>query len=542
MVKRASRLAAQSAMEYLMTYGWAILIIAVALAALFELGVFNGSNLSPQGCIAQAGFTCTNLVYTANGIALTLGQTTGKYYYGNWVFVASQGESLNARGVPVNFTCTATGCANAVTVGLQGPNGIRVLAPGQTITAVFPSNEFASGSIPPYTSTTPATGLAVGTPFAGYVWLGYCPNPCQSPTAFSKVATLTVKSSGANLQGVGSSPSGSPGPSVLYSVPITLSLSPSAPSSTPTNFQQNLTIHSSNYQSYLNGGWSNAEFTTGPSATGTLLQAWIESNPSNTATTTPVWVNLGSDTISPGGSITIYMNFMSTNVMSASGPTGEAPQLSTPYAQNDNGARVFASYWNFAGVSSSPPSGWQASANTVVSMNNGISMTFGCCSGGGYLVTTSTFNLGTELLTDLTTSPQTSTGYIALSQPMGYYGGQGWAGTYVRNACAGSYPDQANPTNGEDNGCGGTFGYLSTPGNSGIYSIDPISASESIQLFNHGLGSTTQPVSGDAPIYPDNVGYACMLPSGGQCGSMSAQWAAVLNAPPGGFVPTQTGG
>jgi hypothetical protein len=35
-------------MEYLMTYGWAILIIAVVLGALFSLGVFNGSNLAPK--------------------------------------------------------------------------------------------------------------------------------------------------------------------------------------------------------------------------------------------------------------------------------------------------------------------------------------------------------------------------------------------------------------------------------------------------------------------------------------------------------------
>ncbi len=42
----------QSAMEYLMTYGWAILIIAVVLAALFELGVFNVNNLGPR---AQPG-------------------------------------------------------------------------------------------------------------------------------------------------------------------------------------------------------------------------------------------------------------------------------------------------------------------------------------------------------------------------------------------------------------------------------------------------------------------------------------------------------
>ena len=38
----------QSAMEYLMTYGWAILLIAVVLGALFELGFFNSSALAPK--------------------------------------------------------------------------------------------------------------------------------------------------------------------------------------------------------------------------------------------------------------------------------------------------------------------------------------------------------------------------------------------------------------------------------------------------------------------------------------------------------------
>jgi hypothetical protein len=35
-------------MEYLMTYGWAILIIAVVLGALFQLGVFNANNFAPK--------------------------------------------------------------------------------------------------------------------------------------------------------------------------------------------------------------------------------------------------------------------------------------------------------------------------------------------------------------------------------------------------------------------------------------------------------------------------------------------------------------
>jgi len=39
---------AQSAMEYLMTYGWAILIISVVLAALFQLGVFNPMTFAPK--------------------------------------------------------------------------------------------------------------------------------------------------------------------------------------------------------------------------------------------------------------------------------------------------------------------------------------------------------------------------------------------------------------------------------------------------------------------------------------------------------------
>ena len=45
---RKSLIKAQSAMEYLMTYGWAILIIAVVLGALFQLGVFNANNFAPK--------------------------------------------------------------------------------------------------------------------------------------------------------------------------------------------------------------------------------------------------------------------------------------------------------------------------------------------------------------------------------------------------------------------------------------------------------------------------------------------------------------
>ncbi|MDE1851988.1 MAG: LamG domain-containing protein [Candidatus Micrarchaeota archaeon] len=37
----------QSAMEYLMTYGWAILAIAIVMVSLYSLGIFNSGNLQP---------------------------------------------------------------------------------------------------------------------------------------------------------------------------------------------------------------------------------------------------------------------------------------------------------------------------------------------------------------------------------------------------------------------------------------------------------------------------------------------------------------
>lgn len=69
-VKHA-RKTAQAAMEYLMTYGWAILIIGVVLAALFELGVFNQYTFVPR---QQAGACYVYRPYgpgSVNLIALT---------------------------------------------------------------------------------------------------------------------------------------------------------------------------------------------------------------------------------------------------------------------------------------------------------------------------------------------------------------------------------------------------------------------------------------------------------------------------------------
>ncbi len=65
-------LKSQSAMEYLMTYGWAVLAIAIVIIALFQLGVFGGNNLTPH---STAG--ACQAVHTAAGSSLAGQCNTG---------------------------------------------------------------------------------------------------------------------------------------------------------------------------------------------------------------------------------------------------------------------------------------------------------------------------------------------------------------------------------------------------------------------------------------------------------------------------------
>ncbi|MFH1134360.1 MAG: hypothetical protein V1735_07795 [Nanoarchaeota archaeon] len=49
---------AQAAMEFIMTYGWAILVVLAAIGALAYFGVLNPANLLPEKCFFPAGTDC----------------------------------------------------------------------------------------------------------------------------------------------------------------------------------------------------------------------------------------------------------------------------------------------------------------------------------------------------------------------------------------------------------------------------------------------------------------------------------------------------
>ena len=58
---------AQAAMEFLMTYGWAILVVLVVIGALAYFGVLNPQNLLPEKCTLPMGLYCRDYLIDSTG-------------------------------------------------------------------------------------------------------------------------------------------------------------------------------------------------------------------------------------------------------------------------------------------------------------------------------------------------------------------------------------------------------------------------------------------------------------------------------------------
>lgn len=93
---------AQAAVEYLMTYGWALLIILVAIAALSYFGVFSPGKLLPPQCYITPSIQCNDF-RAAKGATQTL----------DLVLQNGAGASLN--GFVVQMSTNDYGCTGSST-------------------------------------------------------------------------------------------------------------------------------------------------------------------------------------------------------------------------------------------------------------------------------------------------------------------------------------------------------------------------------------------------------------------------------------------
>ena len=138
---------------------------------------------------------------------------------------------------------------------------------------------------------------------------------------------------------------------------------------TPSPFQQMISITNGDpFWTYIarNSNFGqNIEFTY---SNGSVIPSWLESYTTNNATW---WIKISG--LSANANITIYIKIYSssTNLFNNK-TTGEAPQLSSTYAQYDDGANVFNFYSDFKGTSLNTNK-WTV-ASLTYSVNNGLSV------------------------------------------------------------------------------------------------------------------------------------------------------------------------
>ena len=110
----ASSRASQAALEFLMTYGWAILVVLVAVGALAYFGVLSPDKFLPAKCTLQSGIACIDHKATATQLILRVQNSLG-YDITVDAVKAFQCTALGSQGTLANgapATYTLTACNN----------------------------------------------------------------------------------------------------------------------------------------------------------------------------------------------------------------------------------------------------------------------------------------------------------------------------------------------------------------------------------------------------------------------------------------------
>ncbi|MDE1824531.1 MAG: LamG domain-containing protein [Candidatus Micrarchaeota archaeon] len=104
---------AQSAMEYLITYGWAILVVSVVLASLFTLGIFSTQDFAPKASSGSCQVVRTSGISNLAGACTNMVPKLVGYFKRSSVSVGA-----NVQSTLSNLNTTAGGY-NTVTFWMQ---------------------------------------------------------------------------------------------------------------------------------------------------------------------------------------------------------------------------------------------------------------------------------------------------------------------------------------------------------------------------------------------------------------------------------------
>lgn len=142
----------QAALEFLMTYGWAILVVLVAIGALAYFGVLRPEKLLPEKCVIAtgSGLFCDDYTATTTGVTLRLKNMMPDALTVTALTLTATGETCaawsgtlainpDATGdVPVSCSTLLTGdkIKGDMTITYSKAGGLARTASGQIVTTV----------------------------------------------------------------------------------------------------------------------------------------------------------------------------------------------------------------------------------------------------------------------------------------------------------------------------------------------------------------------------------------------------------------------
>ena len=98
----------QAAMEFLMTYGWAILVVLAAIGALAYFGVLSPDRFLPEKCTLPSGVACLDFTGSPSTVTLVIQNSAG---------FDMQNVSVYVNSTTANFGCTDAGADGTLTDG-----------------------------------------------------------------------------------------------------------------------------------------------------------------------------------------------------------------------------------------------------------------------------------------------------------------------------------------------------------------------------------------------------------------------------------------
>ncbi len=173
---------AQQALDYMISYGIALLIIVLALYVVVKIGAFNTS-IAPDSCTPSPPFLCSSYAINTSGAVLMK-------------IAQSSGSAITVTGMACSSSLSPTNAS-------EPQYGNVHLLSYAAAPSYYPTNALNAG-VTIYSGSAALLsaycyepiGLAVsnlGNSFTGYIWLNYTTPAAPQSHTTSMVAQFTVK-------------------------------------------------------------------------------------------------------------------------------------------------------------------------------------------------------------------------------------------------------------------------------------------------------------------------------------------------------------